>query len=718
MSIQIPSVAPWTGSSGTTISKIRDTASGLCWDTNTVSVECHSVTPTQAFSFIGLPDRSIVLATTVTDDKKLCVEMGPRLQECRNGYGNQKLKLDRTGLSLHSDATACIAPNAGRKLTKVSCDSKAAISVLRVPTPPKPMPTYKVTQLKFSEGNFCLQSVSDTSTFERSEVSVEACNDSAAQNWYWHWGQIRNVESGLCLDAPRPDDASDEEPMNISLRACPTLEISQTWIKTDENTLLNGESANCIHLVNNNSVQLGTDACGANDVLKGPKTFVGVESFTADMGEPSCTTPRTRKDFRDLTADEQKAFFTGIDTLFKTPSLVGRRNRYHDFVALHGAGARWFHGSPYFLPWHRFYTALIEQDLQVVLKNSSFAFPFWNWGADASTWNLPATGVLSPGNFGTTGNGNEGDCVIDDFSKNSWTPTDGRCLVRGYYPDQDDLSASLYTEDYMLLALQNYTDFDGFRELIESLPHNNFHMSITGDNDFSHMADPAVAVNDPIFFLHHNNIDRHWQYFQNARTDLADSFNGQASYPPWTGRMMNVSKSDLLIGFNVPVSKAIGVRKGVMCHTFQSYSKSIASVAFEQSRLARRSTIRRRQSTTGNDLLQSLDPAVAGKVIQDDVAIRADTAQHVDKSSLPVPKRTIPTKMTDEFLDRMQKKMHMNKDRVRQLEEGALKLLEKLRAQTDKVMADKFGKDVTNATFEQHAVAVKVAIAEIALNKD
>ncbi|KAJ3206569.1 hypothetical protein HDU67_008090 [Dinochytrium kinnereticum] len=733
MSSQIPSVAPWTGGLGAAISQIRDTASSLCWDSNTVSVgaqlflkECHSVTPTQAFNFIGLPDRSVVLATSVSDDKKLCVEMGKQgilsLQECRNGYSNQKFKFDRTGFSLHSDATACIAPNTGRKLTKVTCESKAPISALRVPAAPKHMPAYQVTQLKLSEGNACLETTNTTA--EAGEIVVSDCNGSPAQNWYWHWGQIRNVESGLCLDSPGAD-AYDDQPRSVSLSACPSLDISQFWLKTPENTLVNGASTNCIHIVNATTVQLGTDYCGANDVLTGSKTFTGVDSFTADMGEPECTTPRARKDFRDLTSEEQQSFFNGLDILFKTPSLVGRKNRFHDYVALHGAGARWFHGTPYFLPWHRFYTALIEQDLQVVLKNSSFAYPFWNWGADALTWNLPATGILSPDRFGTTGNGNEGDCVIDDFSKGRWAPTNGPCLIRGYYPEQEDASVSLYTEDYMLLALQvhpwtqqNYTDFDGFRELLESLPHNNFHMSIAGDNDFSHMAEPAVAVNDPIFFMHHNNMDRHWQYFQNAHPHLADAFDGVASYPPWTSNMITVSRSDLLIGFNVPVSKAMGVRKGVMCHTFEPYSKSIASVSIQHSQLARRAGLRKRQSSSGNDLLQTLDPAVAGKVIQDEIAIKADSAQPVDKSHLPVPKRSTPTKMTDEFLDRMQKRMHMNKDRIRELEEAALRLLEKLRKQTDKVMAEKFGKDVTNATFEQHAVAVKVAVAEIALKKD
>ncbi|KAI8846544.1 hypothetical protein BC829DRAFT_419063 [Chytridium lagenaria] len=736
MSSAIPSVAPWTGVGEVTISQIRDTASGRCWDSNTVSLgaqlflqDCHSVTPTQTFNFINLPDRSVVLSTV--NDKKLCVEMGTRgvlsLQECRNGYSSQRFKVDNTGFSLQSDATACIAANAGRKLSKVACTSKAATSIVPLLAAPRPMPAYKVTQIKFSEGNSCLQSVSDSSTFERSDVSVAACNGSPAQSWYWHWGQIRNVESGLCLDAPRAD-AADTDTRVVSLSACPSLSITQVWIKTATNTLINGASTNCIHLVNTNSVQLGTDYCGSKDVLKGPKSFTGLDSFTADMGEPACTKPRARKDFRDLSADEQKAFFTGIDTLFNTPSLVGRKNRYHDYVALHGAGARWFHGTPYFLPWHRFYTALIEQDLQVALKNSSFAFPFWNWGADASTWNLPATGVLAPGKFGTSGNGNEGDCVIDDFSKKGWAPTRGSCLIRGYFPRRSDTSVSLYTEDYMLLALQvnprtqqNYTDFNGFRELLESLPHNNFHMSITGSIRSSHMSDPAVAVNDPIFFLHHNNMDRHWQYFQNAHKELADSFNGEASYPPWTDKMVKVQKSDILVGFNVPVSKAMGVplQGGyLLCHTFQPFSKSIASVSIRHSQLARRSKIRRRQSTTGNDLLETLDPAVAGKVIQDDIAIKADTAEPVDKANLPVPERITPTKMTDDFLDMMQTNMHVNKDRIRELEEGALKLLEKLRAQTDKVMADKFGKNVTNATFEQHAVAVKVAIAEIALSKE
>ncbi|KAJ3205230.1 hypothetical protein HDU67_008978 [Dinochytrium kinnereticum] len=731
----IPGVGPWTGGIATGFNQILDTASSLCWDSNTVAVgarvflqECNHVTPTQAFNFITLPDQSVVLTAAVNAEKTLCVELGDKnalsLQECRNGFSKQQFNLNDSSASLHDDPTVCFAHNTGNVLAPVACETKAPTTIVPVTTAPRYMPAHQALPLRFTEGDFCLESTNATA--EVGDVVVGPCNGSPAQNWYWHWGQIRNVESGLCLDSPNAD-SYDTEPRPVSASACPVMSITQFWLKTPENTLVNGASTNCIHIVNATTIQLGTDYCGANDILTGSKTFAGVDSFTADMGEPECTTPRARKDFRDLTSEEQNAFFTGLDILFNTPSLVGRKNRYHDFVALHGAGSRWFHGTPYFLPWHRYYTALLEKDLQIVLQNSTFAYPFWNWGTDASTWNRVETGILTPEWFGTTGNGNEEGCVVDGFSKGRWIPNEGRsnCLIRGYYPDADDESVSLYTEDYMLLALQvnpwtseNYTNYDGFREILEALPHNNFHMSVAGDNYNSHMGSTQLSVNDPIFFMHHNNMDRHWQYFQNAHPALANSFDGQASYPPWSSNMVNVTHSDLLIGFNVPVSKAIGVRKGVLCHTYQPYSKSIASVAIQHSQLARRASIRRRQSTTGNDLLQALDPAVAGKVIQDEIAMKSDSAQPVDKAHLPVPKRTIPTKMTDAFLDRMQSLLHVNKNRIRELEGAALRILEKLRAQTDKVMADKFGKDITNVTFEQHAVAVKVAVAEIALKKE
>jgi len=40
------------------------------------------------------------------------------------------------------------------------------------------------------------------------------------------------------------------------------------------------------------------------------------------------------------------------------------------------------HGGPIFLPWHRYYMIQLEQWLQIVIDDSDFGLPYWDWAAD------------------------------------------------------------------------------------------------------------------------------------------------------------------------------------------------------------------------------------------------------------------------------------------------------------------------------------------------
>ncbi|KAJ3278546.1 hypothetical protein HK104_002240, partial [Borealophlyctis nickersoniae] len=80
-------------------------------------------------------------------------------------------------------------------------------------------------------------------------------------------------------------------------------------------------------------------------------------------------------------------------------------------------------------------------------------------------------------------------------------------------------------------------DYNSFRHSLEEHPHNIMHTAIGGD-----MSDPRTSSNgdgyipddtdhgaaivDPIFWLHHNNIDRLWAKWQAANPKLARQYSG------------------------------------------------------------------------------------------------------------------------------------------------------------------------------------------------
>ncbi|KAJ3109914.1 hypothetical protein HDU96_007057 [Phlyctochytrium bullatum] len=721
----IPNIAPWQGVTSNRFLTIR--ADGQCWEANTLAVgarltlaACNEINPTQSFNVMSIGQgQGIVLTAAINAARSLCVELGTNnflsFQECRNGYSRQQLVIQNNGRATTFDGSNLCIGNNSNFLASRSCNGAPTYQVVPVARPPISNPPSSVVSMNI--GGLCLDGSNP------SAVTTVSCNANAAsQRWYTLWGQIRNVENGLCLDVPATT-SNDRTARQVTLSACSYTSRTQVWIKSASNSLVNAVSGNCIHQEGGNA-RTGTGLCrDGQDSLRGPKTFTGIDSFTVSLGSAQCQTPRVRKDFRDLSAAEQQTFMDALNTLQRIPSLLGRRNRYHDYVALHGLGGQYFHGTPFFLPWHRFYLAILEQDLQRISGNASLSFPYWAWGADAGTWHRASTGILTADRFGTTGRRTSGGCVQDGFMRGQWTAADGQCVIRGYDDSANggDAEVTTYGEDFILLAIQTnpntrrpYTDFDSFRRVIETLPHNSFHMAVAGDNDNSQMGDPRVSVFDPIFWMHHANIDRHWQYFQNQNPSLANRFDGSFANPPRSGNIVPVSMSDVLLGFNVPASSGFAVRQGALCHSFQPFSRSIASVSVQFSRLARRAAAAKVSNSTV--VAAPVPDKVVQAVSQMDAAVRTDIVPPAAKEAvkaLAPPPRVQPKKLSDRFLDRMAEWMTVDKEEVRRMEENALNLVKEIQAKTDEVLKEEFGKSAANATFEQNAVAVKVAVANL-----
>lgn len=131
------------------------------------------------------------------------------------------------------------------------------------------------------------------------------------------------------------------------------------------------------------------------------------------------------------------------------------------------------HGMPYFLAWHRGYILLFESKLREISGDQSIFLPYWDYFTDPA---IPA-----------------------EFSDNS--------AGNPLYHDRvnTNVAASL-----TLAPFQNsVTNFqrgtaNAFEPSIESLPHNQVH-NLIGDIMASFQ-----SPQDPIFWLHHANIDRLW----------------------------------------------------------------------------------------------------------------------------------------------------------------------------------------------------------------
>ncbi|MEO6332359.1 MAG: tyrosinase family protein [Gemmatimonadaceae bacterium] len=133
------------------------------------------------------------------------------------------------------------------------------------------------------------------------------------------------------------------------------------------------------------------------------------------------------------------------------------------------------HGNYFFLSWHRMYLWFFERIVRAKSGDPNWALPYWDW-ENLSQRHLPPMfrtggGVLTIANRGA-----------------------------GWNDGTSFLGAGSVNTSFAMAE----TPFNSFSSSLES-PHGAIHGSIGG-----WMGSVARAAQDPIFWLHHCNIDRYW----------------------------------------------------------------------------------------------------------------------------------------------------------------------------------------------------------------
>jgi tyrosinase len=168
------------------------------------------------------------------------------------------------------------------------------------------------------------------------------------------------------------------------------------------------------------------------------------------------------------------------------------------------------HGNWFFLPWHRAYLLYFEAICREALgPDSTFSLPYWDWTAN----------TLLPAAFWGADN------PLNDPSREI---------------DPNDPIPPEFTGAGVIANILEITDFETFGSgkalaqrpttpplgstgQLEGVPHNNVH-GLIGGNMGAYMS-PL----DPIFWLHHANIDRLWAMWAGQHPD------GTTTDPDWLG---------------------------------------------------------------------------------------------------------------------------------------------------------------------------------------
>ncbi|KAH8670203.1 hypothetical protein BGZ60DRAFT_527687 [Tricladium varicosporioides] len=237
----------------------------------------------------------------------------------------------------------------------------------------------------------------------------------------------------------------------------------------------------------------------------------------------TCTTIEQRKSWRDMTNDEKKAYIDADLCLMSLPAKMGfpgAQTRWDDLMFAHINSTNVVHDVGGFLPWHRLY---MHTHLTMLKEECNYTGvqPYWEELLDVS--NLTASPIFDTVyGFGGDGNGTD-NCITDG-------PFANMTLHLGPVYEVTDhcLSRSL-NENAILWANQTYldtvmaaTDYSEAWPLFSSWPHTAGHAAI-GEV----MLDITCSPGDPIFYLHHTNLDRLWWEWQSQNSSRLTDMTGQ-----------------------------------------------------------------------------------------------------------------------------------------------------------------------------------------------
>jgi hypothetical protein len=216
------------------------------------------------------------------------------------------------------------------------------------------------------------------------------------------------------------------------------------------------------------------------------------------------------------------------------------------------------HSGPAFGPWHRWYLRDFELALQSV--SPGVMLPYWDWSADADAGSPQSANLWTDAFVGGDGDPTNNG-VVPDGPFTGWiamirnaagtlVPRGFPGLVRQIGQLVATLPGGAEVADCLLEGVYDSSPWErlstpSFRNRLEgwlrrpgesgAQLHNRVHVWVGGDMI------AATSPNDPVFWLHHANIDRLWAKWQGeaANPDYQPSSGG----PP--GHGLNDAMVDL-----------------------------------------------------------------------------------------------------------------------------------------------------------------------------
>jgi tyrosinase len=295
-----------------------------------------------------------------------------------------------------------------------------------------------------------------------------------------------------------------------------------------------------------------------------------------------------RKNQKSLSSIERQRFVAAVQQM-KNAGIYDQYVQWHlDAMGNMGPGdPNYAHQGPAFLPWHREFILLFEQDMQnadrSLGQDGTLTLPYWDWTSDTSS--DPLINALWADDFlGPDGDSSDGQRVKSGPFATNMSAGAEKWIITVHDPMDNDpvnflqrslgqdrqaptLPTSSQLADILKVATYDSSPWNtvvlgtkSFRNLLEGWVtvhpggqapgmHNRVHVWVGGSML------PMSSPNDPIFFLNHCNVDRIWASWQ-------VTYPKANQFPPSNGAaQVGHNREDIMVpwdGRNDPRSGAAG----------------------------------------------------------------------------------------------------------------------------------------------------------------
>lgn len=279
----------------------------------------------------------------------------------------------------------------------------------------------------------------------------------------------------------------------------------------------------------------------------------------------TCNSPRTRPEWHSTSDDFKQKFVNSLKCLMNAPSkgnYPGSKSRYEDFVQVHQTVALNVHSqankfNAKFIVWHRAYLWAFEEALRGECGYTE-SLPWFDETKYAGRFSQSS--IFSSKWFGAINL--HGACVTDgQFARLSLNVGPGsgnqyHCLTRN-----GDATYTSYCNNDNVETCQVANDYQVFAQCEEGGIHAYGHIGTGGEmNDF------FASPNDPVFWLHHGMVDRHFRIWQNDDGNRVNYVNG----PGPDGKTLTMDTPIYLNGLkpDLKIRDIMNTLGGFLCYRY------------------------------------------------------------------------------------------------------------------------------------------------------